>query len=122
MTKLRFLWLLLALVSVMFVPNTAFAQAQAVISWTVVADVSPTQPTTYKIQRNADGGAFAEIGTTATTVVSFTDAALSLGVLYCWQIVATNNFGDAQPSAQLCGATNTPGQVLGVQVILSPIP
>ena len=118
--------LTLALALLLLLPGAALAQLQGVVSWTLVADEPTATPTSYKIDRNADGGAFVQIGTTPTGIVSFTDAPLSRDVTYCWVIIATNNGGDGPASAQACAGLPTPakppGQVLGVTVILSPIP
>lgn len=109
------LWVVLAVVVAIFaLANHAAAQeAQANLSWT-----APQFADSYVVQRSQDGGPYAQVGTPTST--TFVDAPLSLSVLYCWQVAGVNTFGTGAFSAPACGRADAPGQVLGVQVILSP--
>ena len=101
----------------------AFGQtAQADLSWTDV-----TGETSYRVERSNDGGTtYATVGTTAANVATFTDtnggAGFALNTLFCWRVVSLNTFGPAAPSAPACGQAVLPGQVLNLQLTLTPSP
>lgn len=106
----------LALLMLWTMPANAQTQAKATISWTDVTDED-----TYEVERADAGGAFIQIGQVVFDITSFNDVGpLPLGVQYCYRVIATNVFGSAAPSAAACGTPLVPGQVIGVQVILSP--
>ena len=110
--------MLFALLFVVALVSPAIAQqAQAVLSWTDVQGED-----TYRIERSDAGSPYAVVGTTAMNVVTFTNGPLALATQYCWRIVSVNAFGEGAPSAPACAQADTPGQVLGVQVLLSPAP
>lgn len=123
-TMLTYVAALVALtVGLLMVPISAIAQttAQADLNWTDV-----TNETSYRVERSDDGGTtYAEVGTTAQDVTNFNDTNVGLGLalntLYCWQVISVNSFGEAAPSSPACAEASTPDQVIGVQVIVSPL-
>lgn len=122
MTIARWIAGLLGVLGLMIFATNVFAQttAKADVSWTDLASEH-----SYTVEKSVDGGVFATVGTTAADVTTFTDdgngAGLALGSQYCYRVFGSNAFGDGTVSAEACATPTTPGQVIGVQVIVSPL-
>lgn len=73
------------------------------LSW--LAPTSGNAPTGYRVMRRTGSGEYAQIGSTvAAPIVIFADTAITTGVSYDYQIVATNNAGNA-PASNTATAT-----------------
>jgi hypothetical protein len=73
--------------------------ASATLAWTDTA----TNETGFSIERQIAGGApYAEIGTTAANVVTYTDTTLVAGTSYCYRVKAVNAAGKSGPSNAAC--------------------
>lgn len=70
---------------------TAVSAAQVNLNWTDTA----TNETGFKVERSANGGAFAQIGTLAANTVAFADNGVSAAVTYAYRIRAFNADGDS---------------------------
>ena len=107
----------LALIGFLLTTPAWAVQASATLSWTDVQGED-----SYRVERSDAGAAYASVGTTGANVTNFVNAPLALSTLYCWRLVAVNAFGESTPSAPACAQADTPGQIIGVQILLTPIP
>ena len=87
--------------------------ASNVLSWTD----NSTNEATFHIERKAEActgtAAFAEIATTGFNIVTFTDAAVTEGVTYCYRVAASNAAGKSAYS-------NTAGRTVPFSVPAAP--
>src|SRR5581483_10609655 len=80
---------------------SAISQNEIDLSW---ADNSDNE-NGFKVQRRPVGGSYQTIFTTGQNVTSYQDFTATPGTQYFYQIVATNDSGDAQPSNEFGVAT-----------------
>lgn len=112
---MRYLWSLLVL-SMLMLPQVAWsATQQAVLSWTDLPN-----ETSYVIERKiGPTGTYAQVGTTLTNIITFTDPALTQGTNYCWHVAGINTVGAGPFSDDACMSTvGIPGKVGGLTVII----
>jgi titin len=73
--------------------------------------------TAFHVERKAEActgtGAFAEIATTAANIATFTDAAVTEGLTYCYRVAASNTAGKSAFS-------NTAGRTVPFTVPAAP--
>jgi glucose/arabinose dehydrogenase len=87
------------------------------LAWSNVAG-----ETGYRVERSVGGGAFTQVGTTATNVVTFTNTGLTAGTTYTYRVKAYNAAGDSTPSAT-AQATTLPAVIrINFQPAASPVP
>jgi hypothetical protein len=73
--------------------------ATATLTWTD----NSTNETSFSIERQIAGGApYAEIGTCAANVATYTDTTLVAGTSYCYRVKAANAAGKSGPSNAAC--------------------
>ena len=60
--------------------------------------------TGFKVYRNADGGAYSLVHTTAPNIETWQDNNLTYEVTYCWKVAATNGTGDSAQAGPDCVA------------------
>ena len=107
----------LVLLSLILATPAWAVQASATLSWTDVQGED-----SYRVERSDAGAPYAPVGTVGANVTTFVNSPLALSTLYCWRLVAANAFGESTPSAPACAQADTPGQIIGVQILLTPIP
>lgn len=119
---MKTMWLMLGLImaclGLFTTANTQAATQQAVLTWTDVANED-----SYVIERKiGPTGIYAQVGTTAMNVVTFTDPALAGGTNFCWHVFGKNAVGSAAPSDDVCmGTIGVPNKtVLGVVIQIVP--
>ena len=76
------------------------------VTWDAVDDA-----TSYVLQRNADGGAFADVGG-SLTATTFTDTDVEVGVEYGYQVAAVNAIGTSSVAKKSPKTTQVPSGVL----------
>lgn len=87
------------------------AQVTAQLSWTASAGA-----TSYVVERNINGGVFAQVGTPVAS--PFTDSGLALGTTYCYHVAAVNTAGQSAFSApDVCGTSASVPPVPGGTVL-----
>jgi Rieske Fe-S protein len=59
----------------------------------------------FRIERKADGGAFAEVGIVPADATTFTDATAAPETSYVYRVFAANAKGDSEPSAETLALT-----------------
>ncbi|MBI5946438.1 MAG: hypothetical protein HY864_18910 [Chloroflexi bacterium] len=83
----------------------ATAGLQVDLSWTD----NSTNEASFKVERSADGETgWAEIGTTAANVITYSNTGLNAGTQYCYRVRASNSIGDSEYSNVSCAIT--PGE------------
>ena len=80
---------------------TAGGQMQLNLTW---SDQSGNEAG-FRIERSADGGAFAPIGTVAANATAYSDTALAPATTYSYRVIAFNAAGDSAPSNTASGTT-----------------
>ena len=81
---------------------TSILSNRVIIAWT---DNSGNE-TGFKIQRKQGAtGTYADLGTTAGNITSYTDATVTDGTLYYYRVCATNAAGDSAYSNEVSGTT-----------------
>src|SRR5207248_1982759 len=88
--------------------SSSASQPPAAPSGLTALAVSPTQinltwndvtnEAGFKVERSTDGVSFSQIGTTAASVLSYSDTTVSGSALYYYRVRATNASGDSTPS------------------------
>lgn len=79
------------------------AQGQALLTW----NAAPFA-TTYYVNRSADNVTFANIGQTAS--LQYSDSTATVGVIYYYQVQASNGVNTSLPTASLSALSLKPGQ------------
>jgi hypothetical protein len=87
------------------------------VSWTDLAT-----ETSYVLEISIGGTAYQPLVTLGANVTNYVDAGRALGQQYCYRVSGANTFGQDIPSTPACVTPGTPGQVIGVQVIATPVP
>jgi FtsP/CotA-like multicopper oxidase with cupredoxin domain len=103
---------------VVIAPPTALAanatQARIRLTWTDVAVTPQIAPTSYAIERAANGGAFTQIATVNAAARAYNNTSITLGNTYTYRIVGKNALGTINSSA--------PSNVATVQYSTPEIP
>lgn len=108
--------LISALFGLVFIGMTAFgaeaATQQAKLSWSATSMVNADR--TAIERKTGPTGTYAQIGTTTgATVLTFTDATVVQGTVYCYRYMVGNAIGNSVPSDEGCNGTmgvpNKPG-------------
>ena len=123
-----FLPLLAGILSLFFLPTLSWAASSATIRWSDNSGNHPDcalnpLPTVnqcdredgFKIERNANGGAFIQIGTVGANQTATTDPVLNPDTTYCYRIRGYNAAGDGGYSIPACAKTppaTQPGTVV----------
>ena len=85
----------------------AITTVTATVTW--INPTSGATVTSIRVERNTNGGAFAQVGATlAASATTFTDTAQPIGFTYCYRVIEANAFGDAPPSNHACVAALAP--------------
>ena len=107
---MKILWL--ALLLLLLSPALGWA-ATNTLTWTD----NSTNEATFHIERKAEActgtAAFVEIATTGFNIVTFTDAAVTEGLTYCYRVAASNATGKSAYS-------NTAGRTVPFSVPAAP--
>ena len=70
-------------------------------------DDNSTDESGFKIERAEPGKAFAQVGTVAANVTTYTDQAVTTGVEYTYRVRAFSAYGDSQPSNVITATATT---------------
>jgi hypothetical protein len=70
----------------------------------------------FVVQRSSEGVTFAQVGTTAAGVTSYTDPSPGASQRYYYRVAARDTSGNSAPSA-VASAVNRPGPVTGLSII-----
>lgn len=126
----RYIVLALGLLLVSFQVDAQTVNRKAVLSWTAPArcEGSATTGTTncpilgYSVQRQI-AGVWTQIGTTAASVVTYTDQNLALGT-YNYRVLATSAAGPSAPSNENSKSFEVPGApgnlIISVTITIEP--
>lgn len=91
------------------------------LTWSALA----TAPDSYRVERSADGvSGWAEVGSTAGGVVTFTNSGLTAFTTYYYRVKGRNSRGDGTPSAVQSGTPSVPlslSPVLWVEAGISTV-
>ena len=93
-------WLKVACVSalallILATGPVAASAASNVLTWIDNSDNETAFHIERKVEACAGLGTFAEIATTGANIVTFTDAAISEGLTYCYRVAASNAAGQS---------------------------
>jgi len=114
---MKTIWsLILVIALTMFTVGPSMAVTQdATVAWTAPT-LNPSSVTGYKIERCQGAGctAFLPLATVNATTLTYLDANLAQGTVFCYREIATSAAGDGQPSPPGCSSTagvpGAPGQ------------
>jgi chitodextrinase len=87
------------------------------LTWTDPPDNPGANPTGFKVLRSTDGVHFTPVNTTPRGATTFTDTGLTAATTYSYEVVATNQSGDAAPSNVATAATHLIPPAVTVQDI-----
>lgn len=72
----------------------------------------------FKIERAIDDGAFVVVGTVAADIVTWTDAALVIGSMHNYRVMAFNEFGNSGYTNTASKGTGLPNAPSGLSLIV----
>jgi titin len=81
---------------------TAISSTQVNLAWT---DTDAGVETGFMIQRSSAGGAYAQVGTAARGVTTFSNTALTAGTTYSYRVEAEDSTGGVSPVSNIATAT-----------------